>query len=347
MMTKRILVLTCGGTIAMSTEQAADRSPMHKASATGEQLLDTHMDQIQMDLPGCKLESEHIRNADSTDLDRDLWIELTTKIRERESEFDGFLVTMGTNTLAYAASALSFLLGPRTTPVVLTGAQIPVERPNSDARNNLVNAVSVLRDFGDRLPGVTVVFGSRIIRGCRAKKVSESALEAFSSYHAPLLGTIGIDTNVDDAAGRAFDEWPIAPKVCLEDNIVSLTLVPGVNPKLPQILIDNGVKGIILRAYGTGDIPEALMPALEYARDREVPIIVTTQCPDGATLVGRNEPGRHASERGIIPALDMSMEAMTTKLMWLLGHGVDYNNLKEYMHRSFVGEVRSHRSSQD
>lgn len=224
--------------------------------------------------------------------------------------------------------------------LVITGAQIPATQIASDARNNLTNSVRVILEYGRALAGVIVVFGSRIIRGCRAKKVSESALDAFNSYNAPLLGTIGIDIRMNSGAIEAREHgWPFAPVNRFDDRIISLTLVPGLQSSLLTGLIDSGVKGIVLRAYGTGDVPHLLFPALEYAREKEIPVIITTQCPDGATMIGRNEPGRQAMELGIVPAYDMSMEAMTTKLMWLLGQDFGYAETCRFMLHNFAGEI--------
>ena len=125
-----------------------------------------------------------------------------------------------------------------------------------------------------------------------------------------------------------------------DNNIVSLTLVPGLKSEHLVKLIDNKVKGMVIRAFGSGDIPYDLFPALEYARKKQVPILVTTQCPRGATVMGINEPGRLALKLGVIQVFDMSMEAMSTKLMWALKHKVSYKKMKKFIQTNLVGEIK-------
>ena len=276
-----------------------------------------------------------IANIDSTDMDKRLWEEMVRVINKEYKNYDGFLITQGTNTLAYASSALSWALQGIGKPVVLTGAQIPAEHISSDARNNLVNALRLATmDLG----GVFVVFGSKIILGCRAKKVSESELDAFKTFNDSDFGEISIAMVLKRATHRGHNKL-FKAKNGFEDNIACLTLIPGLQSKHITDLIDSGVKGIILRAYGSGDIPECLFLALMYAKKKKIPVVVTTQCPGGATVMGLNNVGKRALELGVIQAFDMSMETMSTKLMWLLARGHSYEAIQKAMHENMIGEV--------
>lgn len=326
-------MLFAGGTIVMERDQ--EHNLLRDG---GESALEKLIDEIHARFGD---EAEFICkpplfNIDSTDMWATHWQWLTREVAEGVAAgYDGFLITMGTNTLGYAASALTFSLLGIDKPVVITGAQVPAKELASDARNNFINSARVLIE--KQLKGVIVVFGSRIINGCRAKKASESALDAFVSYNSNGIGTIGVDISIKHEPFRT--QRPFQPHAVFAEPVTCVTLTPGVQKDVLQLLIDAGNKGIIIRAYGTGDIPVLMHGGLKYAREKQVPVVVTTQCPDGATMIGVNPPGQKALDIGIIPALDMSMEAMTTKLMWLLGQGLSLGEVKAMMKTNLAGEI--------
>lgn len=314
---------------------------MHKNESTGALDVAHGIDQFFKLEPRIKnlanITPKFIANIDSTNVDRAIWEKIIIAIKLNYKKYDGFVVTFGTNTMAYASAALSFALTNIGKPVVFTGAQIPAEATFTDSRNNLVNA---LRLANMNLGGVFVVFGSKIILGCRAKKVSESRLDAFDTFNDRDFGEIGIGIKINKSSNQGHAE-ALVVKNGFEDNIVCLTLVPGLNASFIVNLINQGAKGLVLRAYGSGDIPYALLPALKYAQKKKVPVVVTTQCPGGATVMGLNDVGLRALEFGVIQAFDMCMEAMTTKLMWLLKQKTPYFKIKELMHKNMQGEVNT------
>ena len=274
-------------------------------------------------------------NIDSSNATPDHWEQIAAVIAEEYDNYDGFLVTHGTNTMAYTASALSFSLQNIGKPVVLTGAQIPAEIISTDGRNNLVNA---LRICTMDIAGVFVVFGSKIIKGVRAKKISESDLDAFATFNDSDFGRISLGIEIKK---QAIPRHPGALNLVnhFDRRVVSLTCVPGITAGALMALLDTGAKGLILRGYGSGDLPEELFPALERAQEMKIPVVVTTQCPGGATLLGVDSVGLEAVKRGVIQAFDMSMECMSSKLMWLLGQQTPYEKIKERMHDNMLGEV--------
>ncbi len=327
----RILVLFCGGTISMS------RDPN-----TGSLVPANSVDQVLSLEPRLKewtdLEVVSITNLDSTDLGTTEWEDLVRAIETNYDAYDGFVVTVGTNTMAYAASALSFALQGIGKPVVCTGAQIPAETLYTDGRNNFVNAIRIAKH---NLAGVFVVFGSKVILGCRAKKVSESDLDAFETFNDVDCGnlTIGLKFNksLPTRHHRRFKaQNGFSPCV------VCLTCLPSLDPRVIPLLIDAGTRGLILRSFGAGDLPAAYLPPLQYARDKGVPVIVTTQCR-GTTIMGLNDPGRRALELGVIQTFDMSMEAMSTKMMWMLAQKIPYADFKKVFHENLAGEVDTRR----
>ncbi|EKD43185.1 MAG: hypothetical protein ACD_72C00415G0005 [uncultured bacterium] len=325
----KILLLFCGGTISMSK----NKSGALESHYTAEQFFE--MEPRFKNI--ANIDVTIVDNIDSTNINHKQWEKIVDIIAKNYKKYDGFLITHGTNTLGYTSSALSFALPNIGKPVVLTGSQIPGEIINSDARNNLANALKVATL---KIGGIFVVFGSKIIVGCRAKKISESELDAFKTFNDKDFGEVRIKIKINNQTRPAHNNILIV-KNGFEDDVVCLTLFPGLKSKYIINLIDSGTKGIILRAFGSGDIQYDLLPALNYAREQKVPILVTTQCPGGATMMGVNDPGLQAIKAGVIQVFDMSMEAMSTKLMWALKQGVPYKKMKTVIQTSVVGEINT------
>ena len=324
----KICVLFCGGTIVM------------KKSATGAlDITESALGDLLALEPRLKenfeLSEVFINNIDSTNMTPSVWDDVAIAVKENYAKYDGFVVCHGTNTMGYTSAALSFALLGIGKPVVLTGAQIPLSEPESDARRNFVNAVKIA---AMDLSGVFVVFGSKIIRGSRAKKVSEYEIDAFKTFSGEDVGEIGITIKLKGQFTRRHSN-PFNVKTGFEANILVLTLEPGINAPFLEQLLELGAQGFVLRAYGAGDIPYTLDAFLEKAHEKQVPILVTTQCPQGATQLGINDVGLQAKKRGVIEVFDMSMEAMTTKLRWLLSRNTPYSELKEKIQTDLVGEV--------
>lgn len=330
---KNVLLLFCGGTISMHKDE---RGVADVSDFGAEQLFQLEPRITEL----ANVTVRYIVNIDSTDMAKGVWEQMVDVIGKEYKNYDGFLITQGTNTMAYASSALTWALLGIGKPVVLTGSQIPAETISSDARNNVVNG---LRLATMNLGGVFVVFGSKIILGCRAKKQSESEIDAFKTFNDSDFGEISIAMVIKKQSNPGHNR-PFKIHNGFEDNIACLTLIPGLRPEAITTLIDNGAKGIVLRAYGSGDISQNLLSALYYAQEKKVPVVVTTQCPGGATVIGVNKIGFMTLQTGIIQAFDMSMETMSTKLMWLLGQGVSYEELKKKMHEDMAGEVNVSRA---
>jgi len=325
---KKILVLFCGGTISM-----------HKNEDTGALDIANGADQLFKLEPRlieiANVDVHFIDNIDSTNMIHTHWEKMVDEIQKEYNNYDGFLITQGTNTMAYTSSALTWALLGIGKPVVLTGAQIPAEIISTDGRNNLVNALRVCTMY---LGGVFIVFGSKIILGCRAKKMSESALDAFGTFNKPDFGEIGVGLLLRDESHPSHSN-KFEIKNGFDDNVVSITLVPGFKPEIINELIDKGAKGIVLRGYGSGDVPYDLLPSLDYSKMKRVPVLITTQCPGGATVLGVNDVGLKALEAGGIQAFDMSMESMTTKMMWLIKQGTPFDEFGKKMHENLAGEI--------
>ena len=325
---KRILVLTCGGTIAMQID------PQLGAARHSDRPLDLYSIEPRL-AEFAEIESRKIANIDSTDASTEIWENLIGEISSSYEQFDGFVITFGTNTLGYCSSALSFALAGIGKPVVITGAQVPASEIHSDGRLNLINSCLVACS---EIAGVYVVFGSRIINGTRAKKVNERDYDSFQGFLGGVAGSIGVKVVLEPSAARRHDR-PFTAKNGFCRDIASLTLFPDIEPGVFSALIDAGYRGLVIRAFGGGDIPRKLFPALKFAQERQVPIVVTTQAPFGRATMNLNEVGLEALEYGVIPAIDMSIESMTTKMMWLLGQKTPYQEFKRQMQTNLAGEI--------
>ncbi len=274
-----------------------------------------------------------VDNIDSTNIQPEHWDRLTAEIEDNYDDYDGFVITHGTDTMAYTASALSFTMQNLGKPVVLTGSQIPGSKIETDARRNFVNAVRVaLSDMS----GVYIVFDRKIISGTRATKVSESRLDAFESVSVPPAGEIRVDVRINPKTPKRHLRQP-SFKSGFSEDIAVVLLFPGMPEKHLIDIIEGGPKGLILLGYGTGNIAYRYLSALECAGN--IPVVISSQCRDGSTSMHLYSVGREALKRGAIQAFDMSIEATVTKLMWILKRTQDPKRIRRLLHADIAGEI--------
>lgn len=287
------------------------------------------------------IESRVLFDIDSGDMQPADWVTIARAVHDALAgdDWDGVVVVHGTDTMAYTASALAFLLGPLPRPVVLTGAQRPLFEVRTDARQNLVDAALVATMS---VPEVSVAFASRALRGARATKQDAWAFDAFDSPNcAPLveLGVgVGIASHVRAAAPIAALDDRIDPRV------LAVRVVPGTHPSLLMGALRAGVRGLVLMTYGTGNLPHlagSLIPALQEARERGVPVLVVSQCPRGFVEMRRYAGGAQAEAAGAISGGDMTAEAAIAKLMVGLGRFGAGESLRAYLETDIVGERTS------
>lgn len=299
-------------------------------------------------------------NVDSSDITPQQWIDLAALIKEKYDDYDSFIIIHGTNTLGYTCAALAFALVNLDKPVILTGSQVPSGMPGTDATTNLSNAlrVAVWPRKENRIKGVLAVFGSHIITGTKVTKDTEFDYDAFKSFSTGSIGRIGRIIEIDETNLKrhvGYLRTPLYPQartakdlICENDfdmRIASLTEFPGMSPDIIKSLAEGSdIKGFVLRAFGAGDASSHLRSAFEYLKSNEIPIVVTTQAPNGNSNFQVNEPGQYLREHNLaIPAFDMSIEAQTTKLAWLLAKknkgGVAYAQIAEKMRQDMRGEI--------
>jgi L-asparaginase len=357
----RILILSTGGTIAgnvKSKDSAAAKRVQEEQELR--EILKATLEDIAYNWDvEVTIAVDVVCDVDSSDILPARWTELAGRISERYVDFDGFIVTHGTNTMGYTCAALSFALPNLNKCVAVTGSQIPFGQPASDAAMNLDNAVrAVAYPWKPGIAGVVCVFGSYIITGTRAKKDSEFEIDAFRSFSSAELGRIGRIIQINEAnlsrhntylgktAAPALTQRDLLVEADFDMRILSLTEYPGLNPHLlleickRHVEGETAIRGVILRAFGAGDASSHLLPFFEYLKTQEVPIIVTTQAPHGNSNFMVNEPGHRLKEENLaIPSFDMSIEATTAKLAWLLSKDVPYSEIGIRMHEDLHGEI--------
>jgi L-asparaginase len=361
-MEKKVLLITMGGTIAGNVAVTNKEGEHIKKENEFSLILADAVASIK-GTSGIVVTIDHspLCNIDSSDILPKEWIALANKIREEYDNFDAFLVTHGTNTMGYTAAALSFSLANLDKPVIITGSQVPAGMPGSDAVMNLENALRVAvinRKDKEQIKGVMAVFGSHIITGTRVKKSTEFDYDAFKSFQDSSIGRIGRIIQIDDnnlkkhigyLSTNSYRPAQKAEDLYCENEfdmrIASLTEFPGMDITIFETLVrQNKIKGFILRAFGAGDAATRLIPALEYLKREGIPIVITTQAPDGNSNFQVNEPGREIAKNKLgIPAFDMSIESQTTKLAWLLAKKekgeITYEQLCSKMTEDIRGEV--------
>jgi L-asparaginase len=299
-------------------------------------------------------------DVDSSDILPKHWRALAELIKEKYDDYESFIITHGTNTLGYTCAALTFAIANSNKPIILTGSQVPFGDPGTDALTNLSNALRVAvwpRKDAQRIRGVLAVFGSHIITGCRVKKDTEFDYDAFKSFTVESIGRIGRIININenslakhlkylkqDAFPEATGASTLEVDPDFDMNIASLTEFPGMNYQFFETLVEHKeVRGFVLRAFGAGDPSNHLRPAFEYLKGKGIPIVVTTQAPNGNSNFQVNDPGKYLRDNKLaIPAYDMSVEAQTTKLAWLLAKrkkGLSYDQLCKDMITDIRGEI--------
>lgn len=262
---------------------------------------------------------------DSSNLGLEHWIEMAEKIDKVYEDFDGFVILHGTDTMCYTSSALAFMFENLGKPVVITGAQLPVSAFRTDAVANFENAMSVAAYKATGLtciPEVVIVFADKILRGCRARKVSSSSWTGFDSPNYPPLGTIGEHVRIDAARLRQLPASGQRFQITtdLSDKVMDISLFPGFKPSQLKKILDLDVDGIVLRTFGSGNAPDrkGFLDVIEGVQGKKT-IVNTTQCLEGMVEMGLYAASSGLLERGVISALDMTPEAALTKLMWSLG----------------------------
>lgn len=334
---RRIYIAHTGGTIGMRRTPDGYRPvPGHLAERMAEmaELSDPEMPEYRLREYEPLLDSAGMRPGD--------WVRVARDIAERHDRYDGFVVLHGTDTMAYTASALPFLLDGLRKPVIVTGSQIPLREVRNDARENLITAM--LAAARADIPEVCLLFGSRLLRGCRSTKVAANRFEAFDSPNFPSLARIGVGIDIRRHLVRTPPPSPARPEVVWTGTppVAALRIFPGISADLVRSVVRPPLRGLVLETYGMGNAPvndEGLMAALGEATDRGAVIVNCTQCLSGRVRMDAYATGSGLARAGVVGGHDMTAEAALAKMICLFGRGWDAEAVREAMGRSVAGEL--------
>nr|WP_052101772.1 type I asparaginase [Porphyromonas cangingivalis] len=284
---------------------------------------------------------------DSSDMGPDSWVKIAEIIRDHYEDYDGFVVLHGTDTMAYTASGLSFMLENLTKPVVLTGSQLPIGQLRTDGKENLITAIEIAAakdaDGKPYVNEVCVLFDSLLLRGNRCTKISADQFSAFASPNYPPLARVGINIHYDRRMRLSppTEGKSLKVKMSYDSNVVFLKLFPGISESvISSILNIKGLKGVVMETFGSGNAPCSswFLNALKEATDRGIVIVNVTQCMVGNVEMTRYETGIKLIGAGVLCGYDSTPESAVAKLMMLLGTGRPLDEIKRLMMTSLRGE---------
>ncbi|MFN8356462.1 MAG: asparaginase [Spirosomataceae bacterium] len=284
--------------------------------------------------------------VDSSNMQPKLWVEIARIIYNHYHSFDSFVVIHGTDTMAYTASALSFMLEGLNKPVIFTGAQLPIGAARTDAKENLITALEIAAsqlDGRPLVPEVSLFFGSTLLRGNRSSKKESSQFAAFRSENYPVLAEAGVTIEYNFPFIKLYDESAsLQLHQRFSDDVVILKLFPGISEKvIRSVLQTEDLKGVVLETYGSGNAPTHswFLDALKEAIDRNVLMYNVSQCDGGRVTQGYYQTSSWLKKVGVISGSDLTTEAAITKMMFAFGQSDDVAEVRAFLETPICGEM--------
>jgi L-asparaginases, type I len=336
-----VLLIYTGGTIGMIEDEETgslksfDFAHLRQYVPELNRLMFT-IDTYQFDNP-----------IDSSDMNLSCWLEIVHVIEDNYDKYDGFVILHGTDTMAYSASTLSFMLENLTKPVILTGSQLPVGKIRTDGKENLITALEIAVDKDPEgkasVPEVCVFFQNVLMRGNRTTKINTDNFKAFHSYNYPVLAEAGTYIRYRyDLIHKPDYTQPVKFHYDLDPNVTVIKLFPGISGNiLKSILNISDLKGIVLQTYGAGNAPseEWFLDIIKEAVERGIFIVNVTQCAMGTVMMDRYQVGVALKKTGVVSGFDITTEAAIAKIMYLFGNESNLDVIKEKMGKSLAGEM--------
>ena len=337
-----ILIIYTGGTIGMREDpKTKTLSPM-KFDLIKDEIpelykLGYHLDSITFNPP-----------IDSSNMTPAIWIEIAGTIKKNYNSYDGFVILHGTDTMAYTASALSYMLENLDKPVIMTGSQLPIGILRTDGKENLITAIQIAAAKSDAkaiVPEVCIYFSSQLFRGNRTTKEDSQQFSAFASHHYPPLATAGVDIWYNyEKILYPSDQGELKINTSLDDNVIILRLFPGLNSHyFESVLSLPHVKGIVLESFGSGNMPTFpwLLDSIRTASKSGTILMNVSQCPGGKVQMGIYDTSIALIDAGVVSGQEITTEAAVTKLMFLLGQNLSDEQIKNCLKRNLRGEIDS------
>lgn len=335
-----VLIIYTGGTIGMA---------QHPVTGT---LAPVKFDQILDEVPELNKFGYRIRSVafnppiDSSNVTPEIWEKIATTIQRNYSQYDGFVILHGTDTMAYTASALSYLFVNLDKPIILTGSQLPIGTIRTDGKENLITSVEIAaaQKNGQALvPEVSIYFDFKLFRGNRTVKRDSENFSAFVSENYPPLATAGVDIRYNSE----FIHYPenrgiLKVQTGFDEHVVILKMFPGMGRSVFEPVLEiPGLKGVVLESYGSGNVPTSrwLLSSIRKAIRQNIIVLNVSQCQGGSVQMGQYETSLELLNAGVVSGKDMTTEAAVTKLMFLLGQGLKREEVKSYLAKSLNGEI--------